>query len=158
MIDRLAAAGDDDAVDLPATRLTHRDRNAPERDGRLDFSFSGVKTAVLRHVRARQAALGVERLPDGEIAGLCASFQRTVVQTLVARTFEAARWHGARSIGVAGGVSANSRLRRELEARGRARGLAGLRPADRAGHRQRRDDRRRRRCGWSTPGRSPAPA
>jgi N6-L-threonylcarbamoyladenine synthase len=123
VIDRLAATGDQKAVDLPSTRLTHRDRNAPERDGRLDFSFSGVKTAVLRHVRARQAALGVERLPDGEIAGLCASFQRTVVGTLVARTFEAASRHGARSIGVAGGVSANTRLRAEMAARGEARDL-----------------------------------
>ena len=123
VIDRLAGGGDDQAVDLPATRLTHRDRNAPERDGRFDFSFSGVKTAVLRHVRGRQAALGVERLPDDEIAGLCASFQRTVVQTLLTRTFAAARWHGARAVGVAGGVSANSRLRTELEERGRARGL-----------------------------------
>jgi N6-L-threonylcarbamoyladenine synthase len=123
VIDRLAATGNDGAVDLPATRLTHRDRNAPERDGRFDFSFSGVKTAVLRHVRGRQAALGVERLPDDEIAGLCASFQRTVVQTLLTRTFEAARWHGARAVGIAGGVSANSRLRAELEERGSARGL-----------------------------------
>jgi N6-L-threonylcarbamoyladenine synthase len=123
VIDRLAARGDETAVDLPATRLTHRDRNAPDRDGRLDFSFSGVKTAVLRHVRARQAALGVERLPDGDIADLCASFQRTVVQTLVDRTFEAALRSGARAVGVAGGVSANSRLRTEMEARGRARGL-----------------------------------
>ena len=63
------------------------------------------------------------RLPDDEIAGLCASFQRTVVQTLLTRTFEAARWHGARAVGMAGGVSANSRLRAELEERGRARGL-----------------------------------
>jgi N6-L-threonylcarbamoyladenine synthase len=123
VIDRLASAGDETAVDLPATRLTHRDRNAPDRDGRLDFSFSGVKTAVLRHVRARQAALAVDRLPDREIADLCASFQRTVVQTLVDRTFEAARRCNARAIGVAGGVSANSRLRSDIEARGRDRGL-----------------------------------
>jgi N6-L-threonylcarbamoyladenine synthase len=123
LIDQLAATGDDTAVDLPVTRLTHRDRNAPEREGRFDFSFSGIKTAVLRHVRARQAALGVDRLPDAEIAGLCASFQRTVVQSLLARTAEAASWSGARSIGVAGGVSANSRLRRDLEALGQSRGL-----------------------------------
>jgi N6-L-threonylcarbamoyladenine synthase len=122
-IDRLAPTGDAAAVELPPTRLTHRDRNAPERDGRFDFSFSGVKTAVLRHVRARQAALGREALPAADIADLCASFQRHVVETLLARTFEAARWHGARAIGVAGGVSANSRLRADLEARGRARGL-----------------------------------
>jgi N6-L-threonylcarbamoyladenine synthase len=123
VIDRLAATGDDTAVDLPATRLTHRDRNAPDREGGLDFSFSGVKTAVLRHVRARQATLGVTHLPDIEVAGLCASFQRTVVQTLVGRTVEAARRHGARSIGVAGGVSANSRLRAELAWLGQTRGV-----------------------------------
>jgi N6-L-threonylcarbamoyladenine synthase len=118
LIDRLAATGRDDAVDLPVTRLTHPDRNAPERDGTFDFSFSGVKTAVLRHVRARQAALGVAALPDDEIADVCASFQRVVVRTLLTRTFAAAAAHGARAVGVAGGVSANSRLRRELAARG----------------------------------------
>jgi N6-L-threonylcarbamoyladenine synthase len=123
IVDRLAVGGDEHAVELPATRLTHRDRNAPDRDGRLDFSFSGMKTAVLRRVRARQAALGVDRLPDGEIADLCASFQCTVIQTLLARTFEAAQACGARAIGVAGGVSANSRLRAELEEQGRARAL-----------------------------------
>ena len=48
------------AIRWPGTRLTNPDRNAPERDGRFDFSFSGLKTAVLRHVRQRQAALGVE--------------------------------------------------------------------------------------------------
>jgi len=123
IVDRLAATGDADAVDLPLTRLTHRDRNARDRDGRLDFSFSGVKTAVLRHVRARQAALGVERLPDREIADLCASFQRTVVQTLLTQTFEAAQAYGAHSVGVAGGVSANSRLRADLAAFGHRRGV-----------------------------------
>jgi N6-L-threonylcarbamoyladenine synthase len=123
IVDRLAATGDDSAVDLPLTRLTHRDRNAPHRDGRFDFSFSGVKTAVLRHVRGREAALGVDRLPEAEIAGLCASFQRTVVQSLLAQTAEAARWSSARSIGVAGGVSANSRLRQELQALGQSLGV-----------------------------------
>ena len=120
IIDRIAASGRDDAVDLPSTRLTSPDRNAPERDGRFDFSFSGVKTAVLRHVRLRQAALGVEVLPEREIADLCASFQRTVVRTLSSRAFDAALAHGARAVGLAGGVSANSRLRDECAARGRA--------------------------------------
>ena len=124
VIDRLAAAGRDDAVDLPFTRLTHPDRNAPDRDGRFDFSFSGVKTAVLRHVRQRQAALGADILPEAEIADLCASFQRTVVGTLLTRTLEAARAHDARAVGIAGGVSANSRLRRECIDRGRLQGLA----------------------------------
>ena len=49
------------AIRLPSTRLTHPDRNAPDREYRFDFSFSGLKTAVLRHVRERQAALGAER-------------------------------------------------------------------------------------------------
>ena len=123
VIDRLAGAGRDDAVDLPLTRLTSPDRNAPDRDGRFDFSFSGVKTAVLRHVRLRQAALGVETLPSAEIADVCASFQRTVVRVLADRLFAAAEAHGAQAVGVAGGVSANSRLRAEFAARGRALGL-----------------------------------
>ena len=117
IIDRLAKAGNETAIRWPGTRLTNPDRNAPERDGRFDFSFSGLKTAVLRHVRQRQAELGVEQLPDGEIVDLCASFQRRVVETLIERTFAAARWHGAKSIGIAGGVSANSRLRAEALAK-----------------------------------------
>ncbi len=113
IIDRLAGDGNEVAIRWPGTRLTNPDRNAPERDGRFDFSFSGLKTAVLRHVRQRQGALGAEQLPHEEIVDLAASFQRRVVETLIDRTFAAARWHGAKSIGIAGGVSANSRLRRE---------------------------------------------
>src|SRR6476661_5954672 len=54
VIDRLAKQGNDRAVALPATRLTHADRNAPHLKGDLDFSFSGLKTAVLRYVRERE--------------------------------------------------------------------------------------------------------
>jgi N6-L-threonylcarbamoyladenine synthase len=117
IIDRLAAGGNDTAIRWPGTRLTNPDRNAPERDGRFDFSFSGLKTAVLRHVRQRQAELGMEQLPAEEIADLAASFQRRVVETLIEKAFAAARWHGAKSIGIAGGVSANSRLRTEALAK-----------------------------------------
>ncbi|MEO8679717.1 MAG: tRNA (adenosine(37)-N6)-threonylcarbamoyltransferase complex transferase subunit TsaD [Vicinamibacterales bacterium] len=117
IIDRLARDGRDEAIRFPATRLTNPDRNAPERDGRFDFSFSGLKTAVLRHVRQCQARLGAERLPQDEIVDLAASFQRRVVETLLDRTFAAAEWHRARSIGIAGGVSANSRLRADALAR-----------------------------------------
>jgi N6-L-threonylcarbamoyladenine synthase len=117
IIDRLAAEGRETAIRWPGTRLTNPDRNAPERDGRFDFSFSGLKTAVLRHVRQRQAELGIEQLPHGEIVDLAASFQRRVVETLIDRAFAAARWHGAKSIGIAGGVSANSRLRSEALAK-----------------------------------------
>ena len=126
VIDRLAQSGDDRAVPFPKTRLTHADRNAPHLPGRRDFSFSGLKTSVLRHVTLRRAELGLRPdapLPDDEIVAICASFQRVVVETLLDRLFEAARWYGARSVGIAGGVSANSRLRAEALARGRARNL-----------------------------------
>lgn len=128
VIDRLARRGNDRAVALPTTRLTHADRNAPTLKGDLDFSFSGLKTAVLRYVRAREVARTATSEKDSrplftesEIAGLCASFQRIVVGVLVDRAFGAARRHQAKSIGVAGGVSANSRLRAEMEEHGRLR-------------------------------------
>jgi N6-L-threonylcarbamoyladenine synthase len=117
IIDRLSRDGNETAIRWPGTRLTNPDRNAPERDGRFDFSFSGLKTAVLRHVRQRQAELGAEQLPHHEIVDLAASFQRRVVDTLIDRAFSAARWYGAKSIGIAGGVSANSRLRSEALAK-----------------------------------------
>jgi tRNA N6-adenosine threonylcarbamoyltransferase len=126
IIDRRAANGDDRAIPFPKTRITHADRNAPEVPGTRDFSFSGLKTSVLRHVMLRRAALGIgeqEPLPDREIDDICASFQRVVVETLVDRLFDAARWYGARSVGIAGGVSANSRLRAESRTRGAARDI-----------------------------------
>ncbi|MGE0593305.1 MAG: tRNA (adenosine(37)-N6)-threonylcarbamoyltransferase complex transferase subunit TsaD [Vicinamibacterales bacterium] len=126
VIDRLAQDGDDRAVRFPQPRLTHADRNAPDLPGTRDFSFSGLKTSVLRHVAARRAALGLPEgatLPEREVRDICAGFQRTVVESLLDRLFEAARWTGARSVGVTGGVSANSRLRRDVVAGGARRGL-----------------------------------
>ena len=123
IIDRLAKGVSLDDIKLPATRLTHPDRNAPTREYRFDFSFSGLKTAVLRHVRARQAALGTEQLRDDDVRALAASFQSRVVDTLIKRTFAAARWHNAKAIGIAGGVSANSRLREVASARGERAGV-----------------------------------
>jgi N6-L-threonylcarbamoyladenine synthase len=123
VIDQLAREGNDRAVAFPKTRLTHADRNAPDLPGTRDFSFSGLKTSVLRHVTLRREALGSEQLPAREIADICASFQRTVVETLIDRLFEAARACGARSVGIAGGVSANSRLRADAVARGDKREL-----------------------------------
>jgi len=125
VVDRLARGGDDRAVQLPTTRLTHADRNAPELKGDLDFSFSGLKTAVLRHLQRPGAGPPTDR----EIADLCASFQRIVVTVLVDRAFAAARRYQAGSIGVAGGVSANSRLREELKARGEAREMPTFVPS-----------------------------
>ena len=154
-IDRLAREGRDDAFSFPAARLTHADRNAPaptapagllppDAARRVDFSFSGLKTAVLRLVRERtdgdQAATGQRgsRVGAGvkaaftdaggiltrqEVADMCASFQRVVVDALLDRTFEVAGWLGARSVGIAGGVSANSRLRADAAARGARTGL-----------------------------------
>src|SRR4029079_9343515 len=114
------------AVAFPKMRLTHADRNAPHLHGRLDFSFSGLKTAVLRHVMSRRQALRIAEntpLPETEIADICASFQRVVSDILVSRVFEAARNEGARSVGIAGGVSANSRLRADAGSAAAAREL-----------------------------------
>jgi tRNA N6-adenosine threonylcarbamoyltransferase len=119
VVDKLARTGNDRAIALPATRLTHADRNAPHLKGDLDFSFSGLKTAVLRHVTMRKQA--GHTLSAAEIADICATFQRVVVGALIDRTFDAARRFQAASIGIAGGVSANSRLREELRVRGEAR-------------------------------------
>jgi N6-L-threonylcarbamoyladenine synthase len=133
-IDRAARRGDDRAFEFPRMRITHPDRRTPDDPGRLDFSFSGLKTAVLRIVRAREGDGPPEGghytghghhapVTDQEIADLCASFQRTVVETLLDRTFAAARGCGAASVGIAGGVSANSRLRADALARGEREGL-----------------------------------
>ena len=130
-IDRVAAQGDDRAIPLPKTRLTHADRNAPHLPGRRDFSFSGVKTSVLRHVAARRAEIGLAPgtpLPSQHVSDIAASFQRVVVETLLDRLFEAARAYGARSVGLAGGVSANSRLREDAAVRGAVEGVPVLIP------------------------------
>lgn len=141
VIDRVAQEGNDAAVDLPSPRFTGADRNpAPADlrtmlDGRrlptVDFSFSGLKSAVLRHVQQRGRLLGIQGdaseggvpLDRAEVADIAASFQRVVVESLLDRTFDAAQRIGARSIGIAGGVSANSRLRRDALARGARAGL-----------------------------------
>jgi N6-L-threonylcarbamoyladenine synthase len=143
VVDRRAREGHDRAFDFPVARLTHADRNAPHATGegmlpeniarRIDFSFSGLKTAVLRLVRERTGAVLSGKAGAAESAGaaldpavvsdICASFQRVVVSVLVDRTFEAARWLGARSVGIAGGVSANSRLRADADARGAHHGI-----------------------------------
>ncbi len=148
VIDRLAREGNEHGVDLPRPRFTHPDRTpAPPDLERLsrpgaarhiaEFSFSGLKTAVVRYLAAQgvPVATGPQGPGDAgplsrqQVADVCASFQRVVVETLVDRTFEAAAWLGAQSIGIAGGVSANSRLRRDALARGEREGLPVLIPA-----------------------------
>ena len=127
VVDRLARIGNDRAISLPTTRLTHADRNAPHLKGDLDFSFSGLKTAVLRQVSEWKA--GGRTLSDADVADVCATFQRIVVNALIDRTFDAARRFQAASIGISGGVSANSRLREELRAHGEAREIPTFVPS-----------------------------
>jgi len=96
-IDRLAREGDPDAFSFPVARVPG-----------LDFSFSGVKTALLYETRS----LGDEL--EGRRADLAASYQRAIVRALVERTTEAAERTGAERIAVVGGVAANSELRAAL--------------------------------------------
>jgi N6-L-threonylcarbamoyladenine synthase len=98
VIDRLAQAGDPTAIRFPRAYL--------ERDS-LDFSFSGLKTAVLHYVR--------KHAPQ-QVADLAASFQQAVVDVLVAKTLAAAQQCEATRVVVTGGVAANSHLRREMHA------------------------------------------
>jgi N6-L-threonylcarbamoyladenine synthase len=126
-IDKRARQGNDEAIALPHTRMTHADRNAPTVKGDLDFSFSGLKTAVLRHVRQRTE--NGRTLDEAEIDDICASFQRVVVHTLLDRIFEAADRYGAQSVGIAGGVSANARLRSDFMERAARIGLPAYVPA-----------------------------
>lgn len=134
-IDAAAAEGDDRAIDLPRPRFTHADRNPGPSDLDVaavaggaphlaDFSFSGLKSAVLRHVGQRATPL-----TRREIVDISATFQRVVVETLLDRTFDTARHLGARSVAIAGGVSANSRLRHDALARGEREGIPVYVPA-----------------------------
>ncbi|MCB0216549.1 MAG: tRNA (adenosine(37)-N6)-threonylcarbamoyltransferase complex transferase subunit TsaD [Caldilineae bacterium] len=100
-IEAAARAGDPSAFALPVA----------ETEGRFDFSFSGLKTAVLRQVETIEAA--GEPLP---VADLAASFQAAVVRALVMRLRRALKAREARAVLVAGGVSANGALREALAA------------------------------------------
>ena len=130
-IDRLARDGNDRAVALPTTRLTHADRNAPELKGDLDFSFSGLKTAVLRYVREkggdgsrRRRFLRKAKLPTSAPVFSASSSPCSSIDCSTRRA-------GIRreSIGIAGGVSANSRLRAELQEHGRLREMPTFLPS-----------------------------
>jgi N6-L-threonylcarbamoyladenine synthase len=104
VIDRLAKDGDPDAIAFPRSML------AGEHGS--DFSFSGLKTALLHHVRRH----GV---PDGkELADVCASYQAAIVEVLVRKTRRAARRLGLEHVQICGGVAANSGLRAAMIAAG----------------------------------------
>jgi len=96
-IDRLAAEGDPEAIRFPRP-LLHRDN--------LDFSFSGIKTAVLNYVNACS-----EPLEGDLLRNIAAGFQAAVVEVLCRKTFRAAREQGLQRIVVAGGVACNRGLR-----------------------------------------------
>ncbi|MEM1417773.1 MAG: tRNA (adenosine(37)-N6)-threonylcarbamoyltransferase complex transferase subunit TsaD [Myxococcota bacterium] len=105
VVDRLAAAGDAKAIRFPRTTLGK---------GSLDFSFSGLKTAVARHLER-------EGRPEGEagLADVCASFQAAVVDVLAKKLSDAALAEGVDTLVLTGGVAANRGLRaraRELAA------------------------------------------
>jgi N6-L-threonylcarbamoyladenine synthase len=100
VIDRLARTGDAHAVEFPRGMIA---RNTGD-----DFSFSGLKTALLHHVRAHG-------IPEGQaLADLCASYQSAIVDVLVAKTLRAARREALDHVQVCGGVAANSGLRAAL--------------------------------------------
>ena len=100
----LAEDGDDSAYDFPRPML-----NKPN----FDFSFSGLKTAVMLEVRKAEA----EGRLDASRADLAASFQRAAVDTLIGKSIRAARAEGLERIVVAGGVGANKLLRKEMAER-----------------------------------------
>ncbi len=140
VIDKLSKFGNPAAVKFASPQLKHRDRNdkSPVEDGpRFDFSYSGIKTAVLRYVETNNLQSEIENrrseiggiskptvedyrtlCPQGTL-DLIASFQRTIVEDLIRKTLGACRNYNAATLFVTGGVAANNELRErfELEAR-----------------------------------------
>ncbi|MGA6984287.1 MAG: tRNA (adenosine(37)-N6)-threonylcarbamoyltransferase complex transferase subunit TsaD [Candidatus Sulfotelmatobacter sp.] len=157
IIDRLAPHGDPRAVKFLPAQIKHRDRREhgskreqgaagkqedPGTDRpRYDFSFSGIKTAVLRYVEVhglresiekRRAALAAIAKPkledylancDRQTLNLIASFQRAVIEDLVGKTLTAARAYDVATLFVTGGVAANSELRSTFEREGAQQGV-----------------------------------
>jgi N6-L-threonylcarbamoyladenine synthase len=105
LIDTYAANGNPAFVNFPRPYL---------EEGSLEFSFSGLKTSVLYHLRKTGHNAALVQADSRLLADLCASFQSAVVDVLVAKALRAAEVHDVRQIAVAGGVSANSELRRRL--------------------------------------------
>lgn len=102
-IDKIAREGNPRAIDFPRAML---------HDG-LDVSFSGLKTAVINHVRQH---------PDVSTADVAASFQQAVVDVLVAKTIRAVERAGVRTVALGGGVAANTLLRQRMEEESTTRG------------------------------------
>ena len=100
-IDAAAKLGNPDAVKFPRVFL--------EEDS-YDFSFSGLKSAVLNYVN-KQKMMGEEIVPED----IAASFQQSVVEVLVGKTIKAAKANGVKKIALAGGVASNSTLRGKMQ-------------------------------------------
>ena len=151
VIDRLAAHGDPSAVKFPPPQLKHPDRNAKRKleqdELRFDFSYSGIKTAVLRYVEThhlresiaarRTALLAIPKprledylaVTDQPTLDLVASFQRAMVEDLVGKTLTAARAYQVATLFVTGGVAANNELRQRFESAGAAEGVPAYFPS-----------------------------
>ena len=108
IVARIADKGNPKAYSFPRTMLG--------KDS-LDFSFSGIKTAVLYHVHGPgKTSGGLARMTSQDVADVCASFQAAVVEVLVAKAMMAAERTGIRTVVIGGGVAANRALREQLQA------------------------------------------
>ena len=120
-MDSIAARGDASRYTLPIGRVG---------DGSEDFSFSGLKTAMLREFEKRGvdgSPLDPDDLPQ-DLADLFASFQRAIVQALLQRVEAAHQREGIRRLALSGGVAANSQLRATLSRWGEENGVPVLLP------------------------------
>ncbi len=107
IVDKLAATGRDDAVFFKMAKMS---------DGKPDFSFSGLKTAVLHYVKKNgiEPCASKDAVP-AEVRDLLASFQKAVVTALLRRLKDAVEKHSPASVILTGGVAANSRLRKDAK-------------------------------------------
>ena len=121
-VSKLAQEGDPRAIELPRYRS--------KRAAGPEFSFSGIKTAVLYQVRGQDARAALPR-PEAipRRADIAASFEQAVSDVLVDECVRAAEQEGLRTILVAGGVACNRRLRAEMAARAAERGLRAVFPS-----------------------------
>ncbi|MFZ0786270.1 MAG: tRNA (adenosine(37)-N6)-threonylcarbamoyltransferase complex transferase subunit TsaD [Candidatus Acidiferrales bacterium] len=138
VVDKLAAHGNPRAIRFADPKI---------KGNPFDFSFSGIKTAVLYYLRrnpqlqpeieARQQSLArgersadsLRALSSPATLDLIASFQRSVVENLVDRTLASAEQHGVRTVLVSGGVAANSELRRSFDTESARRGITAYFPS-----------------------------
>jgi N6-L-threonylcarbamoyladenine synthase len=150
IVDALAKHGNPAAVKFGLVQIKHRDRNdrgLPTGDQRYDFSYSGIKTAVLRFTETHKLSDSIEtrrralldiakptvddylRLCDRTTLDLVASFQRAMVDDLVTKTLTAARDGDVATLLVTGGVAANSELRSSFEREAAKNGIVAHFPS-----------------------------